>query len=679
MQEGVQPTSHKQINLLEHKTPSDDWFQKNIAKYVEVSAASDLLNDILNYAQALEGEKVAKSKAQPLSIKEKPIPLSGSTDISTLSNTLTYNSLQKNVQTIFQSFEKMLEEQIKHDPGLAKELEHPLNELKQLSQSLPALSSQQSSQFDLITEKLYGIHTPFPSKTDLSKLEGRQVFWKSTLDMLEKLMRSNHSDIKDIQAQIKDLDGRTQMLAKIGPLVQQIQTALKTTPFSSEQFLQLIGDIQKLGNVGPLLSGEQSKAHTEFFNQLGALKDSQGNTLDKSIADTVSYNALAQFLHANPTASSEQIFTHMQIFSNQSNLQESQTPFLQEIGKTISTNISSKGFPASKGELGIPFAKTEGDKILPNKEFNKTLTEKTLVSISNPATLSGKKLSETTKAEALETETKMEGYKQAESSLVNTQITMRKAAKGASVAVLGSGSLQHNFANAIINHYMKKQEAYLTELAMLLMIDNQGAEAGNYMLSQLAGWNNAGSEFNYPTSNKQAEIKSAHSRYNQAKNAQKKAEAQRHTDQQEIKKGEIDGKKMTPKEKQALENQIKSLTGIIDDLTTVMDQLTALLTLLDHEPAAGKTKARAAWEKKVKAAQNDVINGNGNAKNPGGLDGVYEMVNNFEENTSSQSETAQLKLQLTMTEIQQEWTVVSTALQLLNQSYMTVARNIAGR
>ncbi len=108
-----------------------------------------------------------------------------------------------------------------------------------------------------------------------------------------------------------------------------------------------------------------------------------------------------------------------------------------------------------------------------------------------------------------------------------------------------------------------------------------------------------------------------------------------------------------------------------------MNQLATLVHLLEHEPK-GKHD-REEWEKKVKAAQNNVVNGNGDAENPGGLDGVYEMVNNFEENTSSQSETAQLKLQLTMTEIQQEWTVVSTALQLLNQSYMTVARNIVGR
>ena len=677
MQEGVQPTSHKQINLLEHKTPSDDWFQKNIAKYVEVSASSDLLNDILNYAQALEGEKIAKSKAQPLSLKEKPISLPDSTNTSTLSNTLTYNSLQKNVKTIFQSLEKMLKEQIKHNPALAQELEQSLNELKQLSQSFPSLSNQQLGQLDQITEKLYGIHPPFPSKMDISKLEGRKVFWKSTLDMLEKLMRSNQSDVKDIQAQIKDLDGRAQMLAKIDLLVQRLQTALKTTPFSSEQFLQLIGDIQKLGNVGPLLSGEQSTAHTDFFNQLGTLKDSKGNTLDKSIADTVTNNALAQFLHTNPTASSQQILTHMQTFLDQSNLQESQIPFLQEIGKSISTNISLQGFPASQGQLGIPFAKTEGDKILPNQEFNQALNEKTLGSVSNPDALSGKKLSETTKAEALETHTKMEGYKQAELSLVDTQTTIGKAAKGASVTVLNSGSLQNNFANAIINHYMKKQEKYLTELAMLLMIDNQGAEAGNYMLSQLAGWNNAGSEFNYPTSDKKAEIKSGKSRYNQASNARKKAEAQKAKDKEEIKKGEIDGKKMTPKEKQALEKQIDSLTGIINDLSVVMNQLATLVHLLEHEPK-GKHD-REEWEKKVKAAQNNVVNGNGDAENPGGLDGVYEMVNNFEENTSSQSETAQLKLQLTMTEIQQEWTVVSTALQLLNQSYMTVARNIVGR
>ncbi len=61
----------------------------------------------------------------------------------------------------------------------------------------------------------------------------------------------------------------------------------------------------------------------------------------------------------------------------------------------------------------------------------------------------------------------------------------------------------------------------------------------------------------------------------------------------------------------------------------------------------------------------------------GGLTTIAQDYSTQSQNASNQSQTQQMQLQLVMTEIQQEWTVVSTALQILNQTYMSIAQAIS--
>lgn len=68
---------------------------------------------------------------------------------------------------------------------------------------------------------------------------------------------------------------------------------------------------------------------------------------------------------------------------------------------------------------------------------------------------------------------------------------------------------------------------------------------------------------------------------------------------------------------------------------------------------------------------------NGSKGSPGsGLTNINQSFTTDSQNASNESQSAQMQLQLTMTEVQQEWTIVSTALQILNQMYMSLAKSI---
>ncbi|MBS0623101.1 MAG: hypothetical protein JSS62_00600 [Verrucomicrobia bacterium] len=67
---------------------------------------------------------------------------------------------------------------------------------------------------------------------------------------------------------------------------------------------------------------------------------------------------------------------------------------------------------------------------------------------------------------------------------------------------------------------------------------------------------------------------------------------------------------------------------------------------------------------------------NGSSTTPS-MSQLAQDINTSSQQTTSQSQTQQMQLQLSMTEIQQEWSVVSSGLQLLNQIMMSFARGIS--
>ncbi|MCH9611346.1 MAG: hypothetical protein S4CHLAM81_15310 [Chlamydiales bacterium] len=81
----------------------------------------------------------------------------------------------------------------------------------------------------------------------------------------------------------------------------------------------------------------------------------------------------------------------------------------------------------------------------------------------------------------------------------------------------------------------------------------------------------------------------------------------------------------------------------------------------------------------LSAAEDAVVSGDVSDKDDpgaGGLQTIYNDLKSDQQDYSNQSSSQQMELQLTMTEVQQMWTIVSTCMTTLNQSLMTLAQSI---
>ena len=66
-----------------------------------------------------------------------------------------------------------------------------------------------------------------------------------------------------------------------------------------------------------------------------------------------------------------------------------------------------------------------------------------------------------------------------------------------------------------------------------------------------------------------------------------------------------------------------------------------------------------------------------NGNTVSGLTNIASLIKGDQTTFSNQSQTQQIRLQLPMTEVQQEWTIIATMMTTtLNQSYMTLAQSI---
>jgi hypothetical protein len=268
--------------------------------------------------------------------------------------------------------------------------------------------------------------------------------------------------------------------------------------------------------------------------------------------------------------------------------------------------------------------------------------------------------------------------------------TLTKSAAWGAAQGTAAGSLPNDFQKAILNHYMPQQEKYLMELAELLMFANMGAEMGNALLNLCTDFSAAATNFDFGSFLHSAGKGQFSGTPSQAKNQLSKETANAYRDLQELRnlidkinsqiKSIENNKNLTPAQKKEL---ISKLQGIQANLKVAQTQVSNLYNLLKqlhiHPGKDGKhftITGPSGWQSSLSHDENLVINGDPKSKPPGGLVQIASDITTVQQYYSDQSQNQQMILQMRMTEIQQEWTVVSSALQLLNQMYMTVAQGI---
>ncbi|MCP5470316.1 MAG: hypothetical protein H7A36_07435 [Chlamydiales bacterium] len=262
----------------------------------------------------------------------------------------------------------------------------------------------------------------------------------------------------------------------------------------------------------------------------------------------------------------------------------------------------------------------------------------------------------------------------------------------ASAKADGNQSLANLFRDAILHHYMPEQEQALAEIAELLKFMNEGAMDDNDLLNILSDLAQASNDFslssmlhggtkgNFPGGNNIA------SQLNNEKNAvsrdeQSLSQASKKIDQQlnQLEKENKDEK--NPKIKKMREKLIDQLKGYKKNIQACQANLQKLGKLLSqlkvtvNPDGTGSISGPPGWQKALSGDEDAVVNGTG-TPTMGGLSKLYSQITSDQQDYSNQSQTQQMQLQLIMTEIQQEWTIVATCMTTLNQAMMTIAQGI---
>ncbi len=727
MQEKVHSAPPPVIKMVEGKAPPNSWVTENIVQYLQDRTQSSFLKDVLTYAQSLQAQQLSQTRPKVISLKESFASISDNGSAEDSAHASLFNTTQGLVKTQMETLEKLILLMSQADPKLASQTKGMLEELQKTAQSFPQLSPGQMQSLNTILQQLNKFASNLPPNS-------QRGFWNTQVIMLQSLMGDNKGNIQDYQDEIKELQAKIQALGEVIDQLKEMKKALTATPPSPKQFQGLIENLQSLANRYGELNPAQQQSLGSLFKQLEQFKTGSGEPLTQVIADTLIHSKLSAFLKANPQATPEQIAAHLKAFLKESNLQSSNLPFMQNLGDSIEDVLGKKGFPETKGYSGESFATQENGSISPNEEFQSAILA--AYSPGGPSIAALEKavggLTQSATQEIDTNQNKVQGFTDTVKALSGIQEHLGKSAAwavGQSYAAgeapgLGAqateaskgvgasaGSLPNQFANAILHHYMPGQQAYLEQLAMLLFLDNMGAQFGNSLLNTINDFNGAATNYDFSNSlHKQGtgfsgsvsqakqQLSNEKAQVSKDINSAKKAYNQAQSDINKINEKMKGPPPPTASQLKILQAQKASLEKMQGDLKASLVQLNQLKTALSNitigDPTPPQTKSKnfnvygaagpgsfppEGWQSAIGNGERVVINGDPTVKPPasqGGLVNIASEVTTFQQTYSDQGQNQQMILQMRMTEIQQEWTVVSTALQLLNQMYMTAAQGI---
>lgn len=88
------------------------------------------------------------------------------------------------------------------------------------------------------------------------------------------------------------------------------------------------------------------------------------------------------------------------------------------------------------------------------------------------------------------------------------------------------------------------------------------------------------------------------------------------------------------------------------------------------------TGGQAQWQERLNIVEDQLVSGSVGDAIQGGLFPLQALVQSDQQAFADMGQSYQLELQMRLTSMQQEWTVVATSLQLLNQIYLNLSRSL---
>ncbi|WP_173023631.1 CT620/CT621 family type III secretion system effector [Chlamydia felis] len=254
-------------------------------------------------------------------------------------------------------------------------------------------------------------------------------------------------------------------------------------------------------------------------------------------------------------------------------------------------------------------------------------------------------------------------------------------------------------ASVLIDRYMPKEVDFLNSIYSQLYYSNLGSSVGNAMIDAISEYINAATYFNFASYVGQQPAvgqKGKDEFPGTADSARAKLETERQkaasylksTQQAEVVLAE-QIKKVTEDSKITEEQRsriIDSLNNYKDNLNAVSGSLVLLQNYLaplsiENGSVPGTFIVRGGedqWQARLEILEDALVSGlSGNAIN-GGMFPLQAMIQADQQSYADMGQNYQLELQMHLTSMQQEWTVVATSLQVLNQMYLSLARSLMG-
>ncbi|WP_213318834.1 CT620/CT621 family type III secretion system effector [Chlamydiifrater volucris] len=257
-------------------------------------------------------------------------------------------------------------------------------------------------------------------------------------------------------------------------------------------------------------------------------------------------------------------------------------------------------------------------------------------------------------------------------------------------------------ATVLIDHYMPREVDFLNDSYSQLYYSNFASTVGNAILEAIAGFVNSATYFNfasyvgqkpavgtkdnnvYPGNFESAERKLSEERL-QATLFLQKTEAGLEEIKRQLVIIDNDDKISLSQRTQLIDMLVgyaTGLQGIANNLVTVsnfLSQITVSKTEDTELPGTFKVSGPdPQWQNNLESMEDAVVSGFSGQTIPNGMFSLHALIQSDQQSFADMGQNHQLNLQMHLTGMQQEWTVITTSLQILNQVYLGLVRSLLG-
>ncbi|MDD6309434.1 MAG: CT620/CT621 family type III secretion system effector, partial [Chlamydia suis] len=498
----------------------------------------------------------------------------------------------------------------------------------------------------------------------------------------------------DIEANIEELEVKKtsfqQAQASLESMLEGVKRLNDNKAFTSVRLssvMECYAGLLALSQMSGVLETEGINLITEYVNKFLALKNTNTQqTLANVISYVAAYCEVAESTMANTVLAANKDTVVQKVKAKFQELR--QRTFCGTLTVPLDSELQNTYIEDRKGVCQANFGKFVDEVITKNLNLSSAATEaQTMLTAF-----------QTKAAEYLNTfQTKIDGLKQAYEDLdptkasfntsTGSQASLREKAVNSWVE---STSLGSAFIHLILNTQIPKQENFLNPLIQEVNFNNVAANAVNDLLSITNNFSTSSVYYNlssYLVESREGqnyfcgdffEFLSALAKEREyiARDINSCYRAQAFGKALLAKVEALaTGNKVTAAQANSMRTQTNLYLSFIQIIVEQLAVLDSLLRSFYYNPLQkdGKYDANkyeihgpTDWISTLASLEGYAANGFDKASPSGGLGPMHTLVQTDQHDYLTQSQTQQLNLQNQMTNIQQEWTLVSTSMQVLN-------------